>query len=64
MIHKQKLKDLIAFIFYIYGVICSSLIVDRIKSLTFYYATRSGISIIIEDFQVLITKSNLVTITN
>ena len=50
--------------FHNYGVTKSSLIADRVKNLTFHYATLSGISLSIEDLRVPFTKNNLVEVTN
>ena len=49
VINKSQLKGLMALAFQKYGTVKSSIIADRIKNLTFHYATRSGISISIED---------------
>ena len=46
------------------GKIKSSIIADRIKNLTFHYATRSGISISIEDLRVPYKKKQLIGLTS
>ena len=38
--------------FHNYGIIKSAMIADKIKNLTFHYATVSGISLSIEDLRV------------
>ena len=49
--------------FHNFGVIRSSVIADRLKNLTFHYATVSGISLSIEDLRVPQTKRNLIGLT-
>ena len=46
-----------------YGIIKSSLIADKVKNLTFHYATISGISLSVEDLRVPFRKKNLVGLT-
>ena len=43
--------------FHNYGVIRSSLIADKVKNLTFHYATVSGISLSVEDLRVPFPKT-------
>jgi DNA-directed RNA polymerase subunit beta' len=50
-------------IFHNYGVVRSSIIADRVKNLTFHYATISGISLSVEDLRVPFRKKNLVGLT-
>ena len=45
IINKRQLKDLMSTTFHNYGVVKSSIIADRVKNLTFHYATKSGISL-------------------
>ena len=52
VINKKKLQKLMHLTFHNYGVIRSSLIADKVKNLTFHYATMSGISLSIEDLRV------------
>ena len=52
VVNKKKLQQLMYLTFHNYGVIRSSLISDKIKNLTFHYATISGISLSIEDLRV------------
>ena len=64
VINKKKLQQLMATTFQNYGIIKSSLIADRVKNLTFHYATLSGISLSVEDLRVPFTKSKLIGMTN
>ena len=52
VINKKKLQKLMYLTFHNYGVIRSSLIADKVKNLTFHYATMSGISLSVEDLRV------------
>ena len=63
VINKKKLQELILIAFNNYGIVKSSVIVDKIKNLTFHYATKSGISLSIEDLRVPYTKKDLITLT-
>ena len=49
--------------FHNYGTIKSSLIADRVKILTFHYATMSGISLSVEDLRVPFRKRSLIGLT-
>jgi|TARA_B110000902_G_scaffold264336_1_gene345579 DNA-directed RNA polymerase subunit beta' len=64
VINKRKLQNLMYLTFHNYGVIKSSLIADKVKNLTFHYATRSGISLSIEDLRVPFRKRALIGLTN
>ena len=64
VINKRKLQNLMYLTFHNYGVIKSSLIADRVKNLTFHYATRSGISLSVEDLRVPFRKRDLIGLTN
>ena len=64
VINKKKLQQMMATTFQNYGVIKSSLIADKVKNLTFHYATLSGISLSVEDLRVPFTKSKLIGMTN
>ena len=64
VINKRKLQDLMYQTFHNYGVVKSSLIADRVKNLTFHYATRSGISLNAEDLRVPYTKKQLIGLTS
>ena len=63
LVNKRELKQLIYNAFLNYGLVSSTTIVDRIKNLTFHYATKSGISISIEDLRIPYTKHELVGLT-
>jgi DNA-directed RNA polymerase subunit beta' len=63
VINKKKLQKLMYLTFHNYGVIRSSLIADRVKNLTFHYATMSGISLSVEDLRVPIRKRSLIGLT-
>ena len=63
VINKKKLQKLMYLTFHNYGVIRSSLIADRIKNLTFHYATMSGISLSVEDLRVPFRKRSLIGLT-
>ena len=64
VINKRKLQDLMSQTFHNYGVVKSSLIADRVKNLTFHYATRSGISLNAEDLRVPYRKRQLIGLTS
>jgi DNA-directed RNA polymerase subunit beta' len=64
VINKRQLKNLMYDVFHNYGVVKSSIIADRIKNLTFHYATKSGISLSIEDLKVPDRKRSLIGLTN
>ena len=52
-----------SFAFHNYGTVKSTVIADRVKNLTFHYATKSGISISIEDLRVPEKKYSLIGLT-
>ena len=60
LVNKSQLKQLMYDAFLNYGIVKSSVIADRIKNLTFHYATQSGISLSIEDLRVPNKKLELV----
>ena len=64
LINKSKLKDLMYNAFKNYGIVKSSIIADRLKNLTFHYATKSGISLSAEDLRVPYKKRELIGLTN
>ena len=64
VINKKKLQKLMYLTFHNYGVIRSSLIADRVKNLTFHYATMSGISLSVEDLRVPYRKRSLIGLTS
>ena len=63
VINKKKLQKLMHLTFHNYGVIRSSLIADKVKNLTFHYATMSGISLSVEDLRVPYRKRSLIGLT-
>lgn len=64
VINKRKLQGLMYLTFNNYGIVKSSIIADQIKNLTFYYATKSGISLSVEDLRVPFKKRKLIGLTN
>ena len=64
LINKRSLKDLMYQAFLNYGIVKSSIIADRVKNLTFHYATKSGISISVEDLHVPYKKRELIGLTS
>jgi len=63
VINKKKLQKLMYLTFHNYGIIRSSLIADKVKNLTFHYATISGISLSVEDLRVPFRKRSLIGLT-
>jgi DNA-directed RNA polymerase subunit beta' len=63
VINKKKLQKLMYLTFHNYGIIKSSLIADKVKNLTFHYATMSGISLSVEDLRVPYRKQSLIGLT-
>ena len=57
VINKKKLQKLMYLTFHNYGIIKSSIIADRVKNLTFHYAT-------VEDLRVPYRKRNLIGLTS
>ena len=64
VVNKKQLQRLMSLTFNNYGVIRSSIIADRIKNLTFHYATISGISLSVEDLRVPFRKTGLIGLTS
>jgi DNA-directed RNA polymerase subunit beta' len=64
VVNKKKLQNLMSLAFHNYGIVKSSIIADRLKNLTFHYATKSGISLSIEDLRVPLKKRHLIGLTN
>ena len=64
IINKRQLKNLMSCAFHNYGVVKSSIIADKVKNLTFHYATKSGISLSIEDLRIPQKKRSLIGLTN
>ena len=63
VINKKKLQRLMYLTFHNYGVIRSTVIADKVKNLTFHYATMSGISLSVEDLRVPSRKRTLIGLT-
>lgn len=61
---KRELKDLLAWSFRKYNCVQASILADELKFLGFNYASKSGISISIEDLKVPFVKKKLVNETN
>ena len=64
VINKKKLQKLMYVTFHNYGIVRSSVIADKVKNLTFHYATISGISLSLEDLRVPYRKRNLLELTS
>jgi len=64
VVDKKELKRLMAWAFSNYGTGRASYMADRLKELGFHYATRSGISLSVEDLRVPPTKRSLLNRTN
>lgn len=64
VVNKRKLQDLMYETFHNYGAVESALIADKVKNLTFHYATISGISLNAEDLRVPDKKRQLIGLTN
>jgi len=64
VINKRKLQNLMSIAFHNYGIVKSSIIADKLKNLTFHYATKSGISLSIEDLRVPLKKRHLLGLTS
>ena len=58
VVNKKKLQGLMEYAFHNYGVIKSSMISDKVKNLTFHYATVSGISLSVEDLTCPFSKAS------
>jgi DNA-directed RNA polymerase subunit beta' len=63
VVNKKKIKELMYLTLHNYGIVKSALIADRLKNLTFHYATKSGISLNAEDLKVPFRKRNLISLT-
>ena len=59
IINKQELKKIIEWAFNNYGQQKAAYFVDQLKELGFNYATKSGISISIEDLRIPPAKTTL-----
>nr|YP_009397642.1 RNA polymerase b''''-subunit [Dipterosiphonia australica]ARW66828.1 RNA polymerase b''''-subunit [Dipterosiphonia australica] len=63
VIDKSELKKLITWAFRNYGIARASNMADRLKDLGFYYATKAGISLSLEDLRIPPSKQNLLKLT-
>ncbi len=52
VIDKKRLKDLITWAFRNYGIARAANMADKLKDLGFYYATKAGISLSLEDLRI------------
>ncbi len=52
VIDKNKLKQLIVWAFRNYGIARAANMADKLKDLGFYYATKAGISLSLEDLRI------------
>lgn len=63
VIDKNKLKELIVWAFRNYGIARAANMADRLKDLGFYYATKAGISLSLEDLRIPPVKKSLLEST-
>nr|YP_009392479.1 RNA polymerase b''''-subunit [Caloglossa monosticha]ARW61041.1 RNA polymerase b''''-subunit [Caloglossa monosticha] len=63
VIDKSELKKLITWAFRKYGLARASNMADTLKDLGFYYATKAGISLSLEDLRIPPTKNSLIHTT-
>lgn len=63
VIDKNKLKQLIVWAFRNYGIARAANMADRLKDLGFYYATKAGISLSLEDLRIPPVKKTLLEST-
>nr|YP_009393308.1 RNA polymerase b''''-subunit [Symphyocladiella dendroidea]ARW61870.1 RNA polymerase b''''-subunit [Symphyocladiella dendroidea] len=63
VIDKSELKKLITWAFRTYGIARASNMADTLKDLGFYYATKAGISLSLEDLRIPPSKNNLLNST-
>nr|YP_009394546.1 RNA polymerase b''''-subunit [Vertebrata thuyoides]ARW63108.1 RNA polymerase b''''-subunit [Vertebrata thuyoides] len=63
VIDKSELKYLITWAFRNYGIARASNMADRLKDLGFYYATKAGISLSLEDLRIPPSKQELLEST-
>nr|YP_009399713.1 RNA polymerase b''''-subunit [Digenea simplex]ARW69532.1 RNA polymerase b''''-subunit [Digenea simplex] len=62
-VDKSELKKLITWAFRNYGIARASSMADSLKDLGFYYATKAGISLSLEDLRIPPSKQNLLDLT-
>jgi len=63
VIDKYQLKQLITWAFRNYGIARAANMADKLKDLGFYYATKAGISLSLEDLRIPPSKNNLLNMT-
>nr|YP_009294434.1 RNA polymerase beta'' subunit [Asparagopsis taxiformis]AOM65917.1 RNA polymerase beta'' subunit [Asparagopsis taxiformis] len=63
VIDKSQLKQLIIWSFRNYGIARAANMVDKLKDLGFYYATKAGISLSLEDLRIPPSKKKLLNAT-
>nr|YP_009295785.1 RNA polymerase beta'' subunit [Schimmelmannia schousboei]AOM64720.1 RNA polymerase beta'' subunit [Schimmelmannia schousboei] len=63
VIDKSQLKQLIVWAFRNYGIARAANMADKLKDLGFYYATKAGISLSLEDLRIPPVKQNLLRTT-
>lgn len=63
VIDKGQLKQIIVWAFRNYGIARAANMADKLKDLGFYYATKAGISLSIEDLRIPPKKKNLLNTT-
>nr|YP_009395788.1 RNA polymerase b''''-subunit [Herposiphonia versicolor]ARW64768.1 RNA polymerase b''''-subunit [Herposiphonia versicolor] len=63
VIDKSELKQLITWAFRNYGIARASNMADKLKDLGFYYATKAGISLSLEDLRIPPSKQKLLNLT-
>nr|YP_010902675.1 RNA polymerase b-subunit [Hypnea nidulans]WCH54530.1 RNA polymerase b-subunit [Hypnea nidulans] len=59
IVDKVQLKKIIIWVFRNYGIARAANMVDKLKDLGFYYATKAGISLSLEDLRIPPQKHNL-----
>ena len=63
VIDKSQLKELIIWAFRNYGIARAANMADKLKDLGFYYATKAGISLSLEDLRIPPAKKELLQVT-
>nr|YP_009393518.1 RNA polymerase b''''-subunit [Bostrychia simpliciuscula]ARW62080.1 RNA polymerase b''''-subunit [Bostrychia simpliciuscula] len=63
VVDKSELKKLITWAFRNYGIARAANMADKLKDLGFYFATKGGISLSIEDLRIPPSKQNLLNLT-
>nr|YP_009394129.1 RNA polymerase b''''-subunit [Rhodomela confervoides]ARW62691.1 RNA polymerase b''''-subunit [Rhodomela confervoides] len=63
VVDKSELKKLITWAFRNYGIARASNMADKLKDLGFYYSTKAGISLSLEDLRIPPSKQNLLNAT-